>query len=119
MSRILLVEDDSTVRLLWEHVLLDAAYEVDTADTVQGGCELIERRDYDLVVADGRLSDGTGMVVADRAREKGAPALIVTGYAFSLRDAGRRLTDYDWLLKPLRPSELLTAVATALASSRN
>jgi DNA-binding response OmpR family regulator len=119
MVRILLVEDDPAVRLLWEHVLLDADYEVDTADTVEAGCELLALHDYGLVVADGRLSDGTGMVVADAAREKGIPALIVTAYAFSLREAGFELAEYDLQLKPLRPSELLNAVARALKGTRN
>ena len=34
MKRILLVEDDPELRLLLEHVLLGAGYEVDTAATV-------------------------------------------------------------------------------------
>jgi DNA-binding response OmpR family regulator len=115
MARILLVEDDYTVRTLWEHVLFDAEHHVDAADTVAAGCELIDRRDYDLVIADGRLGDGTGITVADAAREKGVPSLIATGYAFSLREDGHDLDAYDVLLKPLRPSELVYAVERALA----
>src|SRR5438034_3812945 len=34
MSRILLVEDEYNVRVLLEHVLIDAGYEVDSAATV-------------------------------------------------------------------------------------
>ena len=113
MPRILLVEDDPDVRLLVEHVLLDAGYAVDTTDSVEGGQSLLECRRYDLVLADGRLPDGTGMMVADRAQELGdTPALIVTGYAFDLpRD---HLVRYDYLLKPVRPSELVTAVRRVL-----
>lgn len=114
MSRILLVEDDIDVRLLWEHVLLDEDYEVDTSETAVGGCELISYRHYDLVVTDGRLRDGTGMMVADIAREKGVPALVVTGYAFILDELRGDPPPYNVLLKPIRPSELLEAVAKAL-----
>ena len=39
MPRILLVEDERDVRLIIEHVLIDAGYEVDTAETMP--CELI------------------------------------------------------------------------------
>ena len=80
---------------------------------MKDGCELLDCRDYDLIIADGRLSDGFGMAVADRAGEKAAKALIVTGYGFSL--PRERIEGYDVLLKPLRPSELIAAVKGALA----
>lgn len=114
MPRILLVEDDFEVRLLVEHVLLAAEYEVDCADTFGRGAALLDRRPYDLVVADGRLADGTGMMLADIAREKDIPALIVTGYAFVLHEEGVDLAQYDVLLKPIRPDELLAIVTEAL-----
>src|ERR1051325_8947041 len=69
--------------------------------------------EYDLVLADGRLPDGSGMALADRANARGIPSLIVTGYAFDLmkEDLGR----FDFLLKPVRPDELLQAVERVLA----
>ena len=89
MARILLVDDDQDLGRLMEHVLLSAQYEVDRTDSVTGAHSHLEARAYDLVVADGRLQDGTGMDVAERARESGTKTLIVTGYAFAypeLRD---------------------------------
>ena len=112
MSRILLIEDDQNVRMLMEHVLLGEHYEVETTGTLASAQALIETHDYDLIVADGRLPDGTGMTLADQARERGIPALIVTAYAFELmkEDLGR----FDFLLKTVRPDELLQAVERAL-----
>lgn len=114
MPRILLVEDDPELRILVEHVLLDADYEVDSCETVEGGSELLERRGYDLVIADGRLQDGTGMMLADNARSRGIAALIMTGYAFVLQRAGIDLAQYDVLLKPISPEELLGSIEKAL-----
>jgi DNA-binding NtrC family response regulator len=114
MPRILLVEDDSDVRLLVEHVLLDADYEVDSAETLEAGLRALDRRVYDLVVADGRLADGTGMELADSARQRDIPTLIMTGYAFVLAASGVDLGQYDVLLKPISPEELLGSVAKAL-----
>jgi two-component system, NtrC family, response regulator HydG len=116
VPRILLVEDDAEVRLLVEHVLLDASYEVVSAETLEAGLKALDRQNYDLVVADGRLSDGTGMTLADRARDKDIPALIMTGYAFVLHAAGVDLGQYDVLLKPISPEELLATVAKALTA---
>ena len=112
MNRILLVEDEADVRLLLEHVLLSAGYRVDSTATVEAACALLDTRTYDLVVADGRLEDGTGMMVAEKAAESGTKTLIITGYAFDLpRD---QLGRYDFLLKPVRPQELLEAVERVL-----
>jgi DNA-binding response OmpR family regulator len=114
MPRILLVEDDAAVRLLWEEVLLGADCEVDTAETAEAGGELIGCCDYDLIVTDGRFRDGIGIMLADVAREKGTPALIVTGYKFIFDELRADQSRYTVLLKPILPSELLEAVTKVL-----
>ena len=114
MSRILLVEDDADVRPVVEHVLVSEGYEVDAAENLKDGVALLNSRHYDLVLTDGRLPDGTGMALADLAEPKGIPALILTGYAFILRELAADPGKYRVLLKPLRPAEITVAVANAL-----
>jgi two-component system response regulator HydG len=112
MPRILLIEDDANVRMILEHTLIDGGYEVDTAGTVTVGYELLASHIYKLVVADARMPDGSGIELADKARDKGVPVLIITGYAFNLpRDD---LDRFEFLLKPVRPRELLQAVERVL-----
>jgi len=112
VARILLADDDLDVRLVMEHILIDGGYKVDATETELGGRELLGSCHYDLVVADGRMPDGTGMELADQAQEEGTPALIVTGYAFELLKDD--LDRFEFLLKPVRPHELLEAVERAL-----
>jgi two-component system, NtrC family, response regulator HydG len=113
MTRILVVDDDEEVGRLLEHVLLGAQYEVDRTYAVAGASSQLERYSYELVIADARLPDGTGMDVADRATAKGAKALIITGYAFMYP----QLRGYDFLMKSVRPDELLREVARLLGSA--
>jgi DNA-binding NtrC family response regulator len=116
VDRILLVDDDVDVRHLMEHTLIDGGYEVDATGTVQDGHEMLEGQPYDLVIADARLPDRSGFELVDEAREKGVPALIVTGYAFNLpRDD---LSRFEFLMKPVRPNELLRAVERALRAEK-
>lgn len=122
MPRILLIEDDPDVRVTIEQILLDAEHEVDTTQTIKGGLELLCCRDYDLVLSDGRLPDGTGMMIADKASEKETPTLIITGYAFNLRDSalpGAKfeidLSRYEVLEKPLSLKRLIAAINDRLA----
>jgi DNA-binding NtrC family response regulator len=115
MARILLVEDDPEVLLVFEQVLRDEAYEVDTSLTFSGGRDHLELRRYDLLITDGRLPDGTGIGLADIAHGKSIPSLIVTGYPFGLRDGTHPdLVGYEVLRKPIRPRALLEAVARTL-----
>ncbi len=53
MARILLVEDDVDVRFTIEHILLNVGHQIDSAGTVEDGCELLRCRPYDLLIADG------------------------------------------------------------------
>jgi DNA-binding NtrC family response regulator len=109
---ILLVEDNADVRFVMEHSLLDAGYEVDATETVADGCERLSRRVYDLVIADAVLPDGTGMAVADRARERSVRAIIVTGYCFAL--TGETFDRYEILQKPVPGAELIETVNRAV-----
>lgn len=122
MPRILLVEDDADVCLTIEEILLDAEYEVDAAQTIKGGLELLSCRDYDLVLSDGLLPDGTGMMIADKAAEKRTPTLIITGYAYNLRASALRVTSleidlsrHDVLQKPLSATQLISAINDRLS----
>jgi DNA-binding response OmpR family regulator len=112
LHRILLVEDDTPVRVIIEHVLLGEGYEVDTAGTAQAGGELLDNGGYDMVIADAKLPDGTGIEIADRAAERAIRTLIITGYAFTL--PRESLLRHEMLLKPLRPREIVVAVEQAL-----
>ena len=71
MARILLVEDDANVRLLLEHVLRGEDHDVDPVATVEQALSRLRGHRYDLVVADGKLPDGTGMTVGDAASAEG------------------------------------------------
>jgi two-component system, OmpR family, response regulator len=114
LAHILLVEDDIDVRMLLEHVLLSAGHQVTVADTIASARANFEARAYDLVLADGMLPDGTGIEIARAAHERGVVALIITGRAMDLpRD---ELLKYDFLLKPIRPGELLSAIEERLPS---
>jgi DNA-binding NtrC family response regulator len=113
MPRLLLIEDDEEVGPLLEHVLIADGYEVDRDYATAGAYRHLESHSYDLVITDARLPDGTGMAVADRAIEKGAKALVITGYAALYPELAR----YEYLLKPIRAAELLAKVARLLGSA--
>jgi DNA-binding NtrC family response regulator len=114
-SRILLVEDDGDVRMLLQHVLLDAGYDVECAGSAAAARNCLAERRYDLVLTDGKLGDGSGIDIADDATGRGMKALVVSGYMLQMTKA--ELDRHEILMKPVRPGELLGAVERQLGSS--
>jgi DNA-binding response OmpR family regulator len=108
--RILLVEDDPDVGLLIEHVLDSEGYSVDRVTTASESRNLITSKNYDLVLTDGVLPDGTGIEIADQATARGMKVLIITGYALQFSQLGV-LRRHDYVLKPIRPGALIALVS--------
>jgi two-component system response regulator HydG len=108
MKRILLVEDDKDVRFILQHVLIAARYAVDSVETAATARAHLGARRYQLLLADGKLGDGSGIEVADLAAAQGAKTLIITGYAMQFPKG--QLERHPYLMKPVRPVELVKAV---------
>jgi len=116
MARILLVEDDLDVRPLLEHILLtEPTYEVTAVESLANALKLLEEQPFDLLVTDVNLPDGSGLRAADKAKEKGIEALVVTAHGLTIKPGD--LAPYNYLLKPLRVRELLDAVRRCLPRS--
>jgi len=114
MPRILLIEDNIDVCTVFENILIDEGYEVDTTQTIRHGEEFLRCSTYDLLIADGRLPGGTGMLLADQVAKSDIPALIVTGYGFTMPELTKDPERYNILLKPIRSREFIAAVKAAL-----
>ena len=112
--RVLVVEDDRHVSRVMEDTFQEAGYEVEAAENLETGLKLIQSREFDIIVADGRLADGTGVEIADAAWERDIPTLIVTAYVFDLLREKRNLASYNVIQKPVRPAQLIMAVTALL-----
>ena len=107
IKRILIVEDEPLVAFDNEHFLRDAGYDiVATVDRAGDALRFIEAGDLDLVLADVRLSDGSGIDVARAARAKAIPLLFVTG---TMPPEARELA-MGVLSKPYNHRELIAAI---------
>jgi CheY-like chemotaxis protein len=119
MPRLLVVEDDDSVRQLAARALERAGHSVDTACDGDEGLQLIVEAEgrYDLVVSDIRMPamDGIEMSRQAAARYPGLRILLVTGFA----DQRERASDLDGiivdvLLKPFSLASIRETVAKNL-----
>lgn len=114
MKRILLVEDDPDVGPILELILRGNGYAVDAAGTIAAAEALLNAQPYDLVITDGRLPDGHGIAIADKAAAMGVPRIVLTGYIFQSSPAD--LDRHHHLMKPIRPDALLEVVKRHIRS---
>jgi DNA-binding response OmpR family regulator len=111
-TRILLVEDDQDVGELLAVALEGEGYEVDVATTAAESWARLAEQGYALVIADWRLPDGDGSVIADGAADLGAKTFIMSGYLPELPSDRRE--GHSCMMKPIRLEVFLAAVQGAI-----
>jgi len=81
-GRILVVDDEKSLREFLTILLEQEGYEVTTADTVASGIERITGESFDLVMCDLKLPDGSGLEVLGEARNRQleSPFIIITAH---------------------------------------
>jgi CheY-like chemotaxis protein len=79
--RILLVEDHNDSATVMARVLSHLGHQVDIAGTVTAAVDLFQNEQYDLVLSDLGLPDGSGIDLVRKLREiREVPAIALTGY---------------------------------------
>jgi DNA-binding response OmpR family regulator len=119
-TRILVVEDDPSIRLGLEDTLRAKGYQVDAVARGGEGVERALSGRYHLVILDIMLPDGDGFDVCRRIRaSKGdtarLPVIILSARGAELdRVRGLELGADDYVTKPFSLMELLARVASVL-----
>src|SRR5690606_31851438 len=119
MARILIVEDDESVRSFTARAIAAGGHEVETAEDGDLGLQTIREAGgcYDLVLSDIRMPAMDGIEMAKRAAGEfpGLKILLMTGYA-EQRERAEDLQQIiiDVVPKPFSLMEIRTKVQRAL-----
>ena len=116
MSRVLIVDDENSIRTTLSAFLRNAGYEADTAPDAVTACEILENQSYDIVVTDIIMPRMTGIDLMKKIRAKSEEiqVIVMTGEptvdtAITAVQAGAN----DYLVKPVSKFELVRAVGHA------
>lgn len=115
---VMVVDDEPGIRTALRANFLRHGWRVETASNVREAIRNVEDHEFNLVVTDMRMPDGTGMEVM-RAARKASPetaVILLTAYG-SVPDAVTAMRDgaLDYLTKPI-PFDRLQAMAAQLMS---
>ncbi|MHA4894344.1 sigma-54-dependent transcriptional regulator [Pedobacter sp. PWIIR3] len=117
MARILIIEDDRTFSQILEGFLNKHQHHTSIAYTVKKALDLLESDSYDLILADYRLPDGTGLDVISSLRSKNIEFSVIIMTSFNdVRTAVKsiQLGAIDYITKPVNPDELLMVINKTL-----
>lgn len=116
-ERLLIVEDEETLRESLARVFLREGYEVHTVDNAEAALKIAEGTSYDLIITDIILPGINGIELLKKCREQNQEQVVVVITAFaSLETAveALRAGAYDYVIKPIIHEEIKRVVRNAL-----
>jgi len=115
--RVLVVDDEASIRDLLAKTLALAEYDVDVAPDGRSALERMRMNPYDLLIADLKMPGMDGLTVIREAKRYKAdlPVIIITGFSTeSSAIEAVNLGVAGYLTKPFRVPQVLAAAAKAL-----
>ena len=117
MAKLLVVDDEKNLRLVIQKELTRQGHEAETAADGQAAWEMMEARDYDVLLCDINMPRLDGMGLLRRLKEKmpNSPEVIMLTGQGTVETAieAMKLGAYDYLTKPYRIAELTVLVKQA------
>jgi two-component system response regulator AtoC len=116
MSRVLVIDDDASLRFTLEAVLSDAGLIVEACESGASGLAAFDSRGADVVLTDLAMPAMDGMQVLGRMRasDPNVPVLMLTAHGSERAAvAAMKAGAFDYIPKPFDPDDLVLAVRRA------
>lgn len=118
MAKILVVDDDSSFCIMLKTFLSKKGHSVVEAFSVSEALKAFGADEYDIVLSDYRLPDGSGLDILRKVKEQRPEAgvIIMTGYA-DIRMAVKtiKMGAFDYVAKPINPDEIILTIQNLLS----
>ena len=120
MARILIIDDDETIRSVFKRFLTGKGYEVIVAADGRQGLRALEEVSVDLVITDIMMpeTDGLEVVMAIRGKDVDIPVIAISGGMHAMPmdflPMAKKFGAKEVLYKPVELDDLLTAVKDAI-----
>jgi DNA-binding NtrC family response regulator len=116
-SRILIIDDDETIRKVVETILRDEGYTVETADTGKKAIEMSEKTFFNMALIDVRLPDMEGIELLTKLHDTKPKMrkIIITGYPTLQNAMGAVNKGADaYIMKPFDVEKMLQTIEEQL-----
>lgn len=120
MSKILIIDDEKSIRDTLVEILEYENYQVDQAEDGQKGFEAIKKNNYDVVLCDIKMPNMDGMELLSKTSELGIDTAFIMISAHGTIETAVEATKmgaFDFIQKPPDLNRLLVTVRNALEKS--
>lgn len=118
-SRILVVDDEESIREFLEIMLKKENYEVTTAEDGLRAKEILAKKSFDMVISDMQMPNVTGIELLKFVRENYPDIVFMMITAFGTTETAvdaMKMGAYDYVTKPFKIDEVRLNIANALRS---
>jgi two-component system, OmpR family, response regulator len=108
--KVLVVDDEESLRKLFKQRLADEGYAVATAGSGKEAVRLLSQEYFDVIVTDLKMPEGDGIMVLEAARDEHPDTEVIIMTAFASIDSAidaMRKGAADYLCKPFDFDELI------------
>jgi len=120
-TRVLVVDDERSMRELLAIMLRQAGHDVTVADGGEAAIKALKSDTFDLVITDLRMREVDGLAVLRAAKEQSPQTVVLVITAFASTETAveaMKLGAYDYLTKPFKVDEIKLTIANALERKR-
>jgi len=122
MAKILIVDDEKSIRDALRDIIEYEGYEVDEGKDGEEGLELVLKNPYDVALCDIKMPKMDGLDLLLKAKEEGVPTQFVMVSAFGNVENAVEATKrgaFDFITKPPDLNRLLVTVRNAIEKSKD
>jgi two-component system, NtrC family, response regulator AtoC len=116
MKRILVVDDEESIRVTLSALLGHRGYHVITADSAVAALKILATDDIDVIVSDVRMPDMDGIELTREIVTREIPVTIIIMSAYGSVDnaiEAMKAGAYDYITKPFKNDEVILTLAKA------
>jgi len=117
MNKILIVDDEQSMRELLSILLRKEGYDVVTAENGSNALKAVQREIFDLVITDLKMPQFDGMALLKSIKEVSPDTIVIIITAFGTSEGAERarnLGAYDYIGKPFNNDEIKLVIHNAL-----
>ena len=118
-QRILVVDDEESIREFLEIMLRKEGYEVTTAEDGAVALDIIKKKSFDLIISDLQMPNKTGLELLRDVRDIAPATVFMMITAFGTTETAveaMKMGAYDYITKPFKIDEVRINIGNALRS---
>lgn len=114
--RLLVIDDERSIRNSLKEILVDEGYEVDVAEDGAAGCAMAEKEKYNVIFCDIKMPNMDGLEVLDKFNETGIDSAVIMISGHGDIDTAVECIKkgaFDFIQKPLDLNRILITIKNA------